>query len=51
MTESLKDALDVRVIAHLTGLSEVERAFQNISLQMKVLESAMANLKVELEVE
>lgn len=51
MAADLKDALDVRVIGHLTGIDEVERALHNIGLQLKILEAALANLEVELEVE
>lgn len=45
------DSLNVKVIAHITGMDEVVRCYNNTRLQLEQLDRALKNLNVELEVD
>ncbi|UVG34069.1 hypothetical protein SEA_DEJAVU_14 [Microbacterium Phage DejaVu] len=47
----LNDALDVKVVAHINGLPEVQAAIRDLDAALTVAKKALSALSVELEVE
>lgn len=51
MAEKLKDALDVRIIAHATGIDEVGRRLALAVQALDDLQDAFNGINIELEVD
>lgn len=51
MAEKLKDALDVRIIAHATGIDEVGRRVAIAVRALQDLQDAIDGINIELEVD
>ncbi|QDH92165.1 hypothetical protein SEA_PHILLYPHILLY_14 [Microbacterium phage PhillyPhilly] len=47
----LNDALDVKVVAHINGLPEVQVAIRDLDAALTIAKKALSALSVELEVE
>lgn len=48
---SLNDAIDVKVVAHINGLPEIQAAMRNLDAALTEAKKALSALSVELEVE
>lgn len=51
MAQKLKDALDVRIIAHATGIDEVSRRVDIAVRALEDLQDAINGINIELEVD
>lgn len=48
---SLNDAIDVKVLAHINGLPEIQAAMRDLDAALTTARKALSALSVELEVE